>query len=339
MPEAGEHYQAVEKRLCAANPEYFGLDQYDNPSNPAAYYASLGPEIWEQTAGEVDYLVAAGSTGGTISGTSRYLKSKKATVRSLLPDPHGSIFAEYWRSGRLTEPAPFQIEGVGKDSIPAAMDFDTVDMVLRVHDADAFETCDAIAAERGLLVGGSAGANVWAAVQLAGALDAPSTIVAILCDSGHKCAAAPARARGRALRPARAHACAPIRARPPRRRAAQVPVEDLQQGVARQARAAAQDARPRARRDHVPRPGARRAARRRALGARRGEAQPRRGGGRRADRVGLSQEGEVAGGGGYASVNRRGRRIRTRLQSLQVSPALAIARSSLRSAVRSATCK
>lgn len=158
--------------------------------------------------------MAAGSTGGTISGTSRYLKSKKATVRSLLPDPHGSIFAEYWRSGRLTEPAPFQIEGVGKDSIPAAMDFDTVDMVLRVHDADAFETCDAIAAERGLLVGGSAGANVWAAVQLAGALDAPSTIVAILCDSGHKCAAAPARARGRALRPARAHACAPIRARP-----------------------------------------------------------------------------------------------------------------------------
>ena len=96
-----EHYQNVEKRLCEENPDYYGVNQYDNPLNPEAYYLSLAPEIWE-TGQEVKitHFVAAGSTGGTISGVSKYLKEQNSNVKCVCPDPYGSIFYEYWKNGK-----------------------------------------------------------------------------------------------------------------------------------------------------------------------------------------------------------------------------------------------
>merc|ERR1719410_2309378 len=103
-PDHPEHYQNVENRMVAENPGYFGLNQYDNPMNPDAYFRTLGPEIWTDTSGKVTHFVAAGSTGGTISGTMKFLKMMKP-------------------------PGKFLVEGVGKDSIPKAMDFNMVDLM------------------------------------------------------------------------------------------------------------------------------------------------------------------------------------------------------------------
>lgn len=183
-----EHYQQVELRLCRDNPSYFGLDQYNNPRNPRAYADTLAPEIWRQTHGEVTHFVAAASTGGTISGTARALKALNPAIQTLLPDPHGSIFYEQWKSGTLVKPRSFRIEGIGKDSIPGCMDFSAIDAVHQLTDADAFDMCSQLAQTEGLLLGGSAGANCFSARQLARTIagSGPATIVVVLCDHGIK---------------------------------------------------------------------------------------------------------------------------------------------------------
>jgi len=183
-----DHYQNVELRLCRENPSYFGLDQYNNPRNPRAHADTLAPEIWEQTGGEVTHFVAAASTGGTMSGTARALKELNPKIQTLLPDPHGSIFYEHWKSGITVSPRSFKIEGIGKDSIPGCMDFSLVDAVHQLTDADAFDMCKHLAQTEGLLVGGSAGANCFSAQQLARTIagTGPATIVVVLCDHGIK---------------------------------------------------------------------------------------------------------------------------------------------------------
>ena len=106
------HYQNMARTLCAENPDYFDVDQYDNPNNPEAYYLSLGPEIWEQTEGAVSHFVAGGSTGGTISGTGRYLKEQNREVQVCMPDPKGSVFWDYWQEGipeSELEPKSYQV--------------------------------------------------------------------------------------------------------------------------------------------------------------------------------------------------------------------------------------
>ena len=184
--DSPEHYQNVEKRLVAENDGFYGLNQYDNPLNPEAYYKTLGPELWEQTEGRITHLVAAGSTGGTVSGTARYLKERNANVEVVMPDPHGSIFYDYWATGKLVKPRSFEVEGVGKDSIPEALDITLVDRMPRFRDEEAFAMCRLMAQRLGIMVGGSAGGNVHAALELARTLKGPATVVAILCDSGTK---------------------------------------------------------------------------------------------------------------------------------------------------------
>ena len=117
-PDHPEHYQQIEDRLVSENPSWFGVNQYDNPMNPEAYYKTIAPEIWEQTNGKITHFVAAASTGGTVSGIGRFLKERSnGAVRVICPDPVGSIFRDYWRSGG-TPPtdsgSSFQVEGVGK---------------------------------------------------------------------------------------------------------------------------------------------------------------------------------------------------------------------------------
>jgi len=184
--DSPDHYQNIADRMCDENPEYFNVDQYDNPHNTEAHYLTTGPEIFRQTNGTVTHFVAAGSTGGTMAGTGKYLK-EACNCKIVMADPHGSVFAPYYETGKLIAPKSFKVEGVGKDSIPgAAEEFKSIDQTLLFSDQEAFSTCHMLASKEGLLVGGSAGGNVWAALELSKTAPEGSVITTVLCDSGVK---------------------------------------------------------------------------------------------------------------------------------------------------------
>jgi len=189
-PDHPDHYQNIETRLVAENPGWFGVDQYNNPLNPEAYYFTIAPEIWEQSNRKATHFIAAASTGGTVSGIGKYLKEVNPDLQVICPDPYGSIFYEYWASqGRVVPPCgSFEVEGVGKDSIPDNLDCGLIDAMPRVRDKDAFAMCRRLSTAEGLLCGGSTGVNVHAAVELAKTLpdDEEFTIVCVAPDSGVK---------------------------------------------------------------------------------------------------------------------------------------------------------
>lgn len=188
-PHSSEHYVNKAKALAAATPNSFRINQYDNPKNPEAHYLTTGPEIWEQTGGKVDYFVASGSTGGTISGIGKFLKDKNPNVRVVMPDPVGSIYHEYWKTKKIPKggSCSYFVEGIGEDHIAHAMDFSVVDKMYQFTDKDAFGMARRVAKEEGLLLGGSSGANIWAAVKLAEELgDEEATIVTVAPDNGIK---------------------------------------------------------------------------------------------------------------------------------------------------------
>jgi len=186
ISKPGQCYMQMETDLAEANPTWFSVDQYNNLDNPNGHYKSSGPEIYAQTAGEVTHFVAAGSTGGTISGIGSFLKERNPDVAVVLADPTGSVFKNYYKTGELEAPVPFLVEGVGKDNIPGAMDFGVVDAVVDVDDKAALRMCATIARKTGLCVGGSSGLNVEACARIAENSDEPLTIVTMLCDSGVK---------------------------------------------------------------------------------------------------------------------------------------------------------
>jgi len=181
-----DSYMNLAKKLVRENRGWFDVNQYDNLDNPEGHFLTLGPEIWKQTHGTVTHFVAGASTGGTISGTGKFLKSKNPNVKCVLADPIGSIFYEYFQSKKLTQPVKFLVEGVGKGSIPGCMNFEKIDDVIRVTDERAFRMCHEMAKKEGLMVGGSSGMNTWAAVKLANELEEPGVIVTVLCDLGIK---------------------------------------------------------------------------------------------------------------------------------------------------------
>ena len=181
------HYMEMARTLAKeAGGEVFDVDQYDTQSNPQAHFDTLGPEIWAQTGGAITHFVAAGSTGGTISGTGRYLKTQSSDVNVVLADPVGSIFAEYFRSRTITKPKKFLVEGVGKGSIPGAMHFDVVDDICVVSDQEAFDMCSYLARNEGICAGGSSGLNVHAALKVAAASEEAATVVTVMPDLGVK---------------------------------------------------------------------------------------------------------------------------------------------------------
>jgi cystathionine beta-synthase len=183
------HYVRRSLDLAREIPNSFRINQYDNPDNPEAHYQSTGPEIWRQTGGRIDYFVCAASTGGTLSGTARYLKEQNPALKVVMADPDGSIYAGYFRTGRAEPPSPprkYQVEGVGKDHLVDCMDFSVVDEVMTFCDQDAFGAARRLAREEGILAGGSSGANVWASLQLAELISPDKVIVTVLPDSGLK---------------------------------------------------------------------------------------------------------------------------------------------------------
>jgi cystathionine beta-synthase len=176
-PEHPDSYYSVARRLTESTPGAFQPDQYSNPHNAEAHELTTGPEIWEQTAGRITHLVASVGTGGTISGTGRYLKSRNPGVQVVGADPEGSVYSG--GSGR-----PYLVEGIGEDFWPAAYDREVPDQVVMVSDRDSFLTARRVTREEGLLVGGSSGTAVWAALEVGRRAGPDAVIVVVIPDSG-----------------------------------------------------------------------------------------------------------------------------------------------------------
>jgi cystathionine beta-synthase len=179
-PDSPESYYSVSDRLAEEIPGGFKPDQYSNMANPEIHYRVTGPEIWEQTDGEIEAIVISVGTGGTISGVGRYFKERKSDVLIVGADPEGSVFT----AKKERDVHPYLVEGIGKDTWPKTMDPSVVDEWVRVSDRDSFLTARRLAREEGLLVGGSGGTTVWAALEIADRFGADATILTMIPDSG-----------------------------------------------------------------------------------------------------------------------------------------------------------
>ena len=186
-PDDPRSYYSVAKRIAEETPNAFYANQYHNPSNPQAHYEVTGPEIYGQLEGQIDAFIAGLGTGGTITGTGQYLKEQRSEIQIVGVDPVGSLYYDYFKTGQLTEPFSYVLEGIGEDFLPSTMDFQFVDDVVRVNDLECFQMTRRLAREEGLFVGGSCGAAVAGAVKWVAHHDRPDmTVVVLLPDSGSR---------------------------------------------------------------------------------------------------------------------------------------------------------
>jgi len=182
--DSPESYYSVAKRIAAETPNSFYVNQYHNPDNVEAHYLSTAPEVWEQTGGRLDAFVAGIGTGGTMSGCGRFFKEKNPAIRNVGVDPVGSIYHSMWKTGKMSEPRVYKVEGIGEDMMCGAMDLAVLDDVRQVNDAQAFAMARRLAREEGIFAGGSSGAAVHVAAQLAREMGEGKVIVVPLPDTG-----------------------------------------------------------------------------------------------------------------------------------------------------------
>lgn len=187
-PDDPRSYYSVAKRLSQEIPNSYYPNQYDNLSNTQAHYETTGPEIWKQTDGKVTHFVAGMGTGGTITGTAKYLKEKNPGIKVVGVDSYGSVYKKYFQTGVFdkNEIYPYLTEGLGEDIIPGNIDFKYIDDVIQCTDADAFHTTRALAKKEAMFIGGSCGAAVWGALEYArnANLGKDDVVVVLLPDSG-----------------------------------------------------------------------------------------------------------------------------------------------------------
>ena len=186
--EHPDSYYSVSKRLSEETPNSYYPNQYDNLSNTQAHYESTGPEIWEQTEGKITHFVAGMGTGGTISGTAKFLKEKNPDIKIIGIDSVGSVYKKYFETGEFDENEikPYMTEGIGEDIIPEAINFDYVDEVIQVNDKDSALMTRRLSKEEGLFVDWSCGSAVKGALDFADEypLNPNDVMVIILPDSG-----------------------------------------------------------------------------------------------------------------------------------------------------------
>ena len=178
-PDSPQSYYRVADRLTAEIPGAFQPNQYFNQANPQAHYESTGPELWEQTAGRITHLVAGVGTGGTVTGTVRYLRERNPGLKVIGADPEGSIY-----SGGAASVRPYLVEGVGEDFWPETFDPSLVDRWITVSDRDAFLTTRKLALTEGILAGGSGGLAVHAAMQVAAEVEDPDALIVVILPDG-----------------------------------------------------------------------------------------------------------------------------------------------------------
>ena len=185
-PEDPRSYYSVARRLSEELPNYWYVNQYDNPSNTKAHYQSTGPEIWEQTNGKITHLVVGVGTGGTISGTAKYLKEQNPKIKIWGIDTYGSVFKKYHETGEFdkNEIYSYITEGIGEDILPKNVDFSLIDHFEKVSDKDGAIMARRLAREEGIMVGYSAGSAVAGINQMKEKLSKEDIVVVIFHDHG-----------------------------------------------------------------------------------------------------------------------------------------------------------
>lgn len=184
--DSPDSYYETAKRLVRETPGAFYLNQYHNKDNIEAHYQSTGPEIWRQTEGKIDILIGGVGTGGSMSGSGKFLKEQNPNVKIVGVDPEGSVFYDYFKSKKLVEPKAYKVEGIGEDMLTDAMDFSVFDDMVRVDDRESFRMARRITMEEGIFVGGSSGSAMAGAVKYLEAHPEFECAVVILPDSGVK---------------------------------------------------------------------------------------------------------------------------------------------------------
>jgi cystathionine beta-synthase len=183
-PADPRSYYSVAKKLARDIPNSFYPNQYDNPMNPAAHYATTGPEIWQDSEGKITHFVCGMGTGGTISGAGKYLKEKNPAIQIVGVDPEGSLYYDFHKTGQVVKGRTYVVEGIGEDFFPSTMDMKILDDVIQVSDEDCFVVARRLVKQEGIFTGGSGGGCLSAALRLARNLDEKAYIVAFMPDTG-----------------------------------------------------------------------------------------------------------------------------------------------------------
>jgi cystathionine beta-synthase len=194
-PDDPRSYYQTALRIANETPNCFYANQYHNPANPEAHYLSSGPEIWQQTGGDFEVFCAGMGTGGTLSGTGKFLRERKPGIKIVGVDPVGSLYYDFVKQGRVTKSFSYKVEGIGEDFFPSTMNLKILDDVVRVDDKECFLMTRDLTRLEGLFVGGSGGAAVAGAVKHARTMvergeasvdGRPARILVFLADGGHK---------------------------------------------------------------------------------------------------------------------------------------------------------